>query len=124
MNIKLVDRDADGWRMRAQLVHELMRVLETNRVDLILLNRTPIELAYAIIAQGQMLYERDVATRVEYEAYVMGRYGDYLSVLRALRDDILREDEYADRVHRYRTALGRTERTLDQVAAAHRQNTG
>jgi predicted nucleotidyltransferase len=117
----LVDRAADGRHLQAQLAHELACALQTDRVDVVLLNRAPIELAYAIVAQGKVLYERNVATRVEYEAQVLGRYGDYLPVLRAQRDDILRGDDYAHRVHRYRTALGRTRRTIGQIAATHEQ---
>ena len=117
----LVDRAVDGRRVQARLAHELSRALRTARVDVVLLNRASIELAYAIIAQGKVLYEQDVATRVEYEATVLSRYGDFLPVLRKQRDDILRGDDHDRRVHRYRAALGRTERTLGQIAAAQRQ---
>jgi predicted nucleotidyltransferase len=118
----LVDRAVDGRRVQAHLAHELARALHTDRIDVILLNRAPIELAYAVIAQGKLLYERDVATRVEYEAGVLGRYGDYLPVLRRQRDDILQGDDHDRRVRRYRAALGRTERTLGQIASAQRQD--
>jgi predicted nucleotidyltransferase len=116
----LVDRAVDGRPIQARLAHELAHALQTDRVDVVLLNCAPIELAYAIIAQGEPLYERDVATRVEYEATVLSRYGDFLPVLRAQRDDILRGDDHDRRVRRYRAALGRTERTLGQIAAAQR----
>jgi predicted nucleotidyltransferase len=102
----LVDRAVDGRRVLAQLAHKVARALQTDRVDVVLLNRASIELAYAIIAQGKLLYEQDVATRVEYEATVLSRYGDYLPVLRGQRDDILRGDDYDRRVRRYRAALG------------------
>jgi predicted nucleotidyltransferase len=117
----LVDRAVDGRRIQARLAYELARVLKTEQVDVVLLNRASIELAYAIIAQGTLLYEQDVATRVEYEATVLSRYGDFLPVLRTQRDDILRGDDYDRRVRRYRAALRRTERTLGQIAAAQRQ---
>jgi predicted nucleotidyltransferase len=117
----LVDRAVDGRRVQALLAHELARVLRTDRVDVVLLNRAPVELAYAIIAQGKLLYERDVATRVEYEATVLNRYGDLLPMLRRQREDILRGNDYERRVHRYRAALRRTERTLGQIAAAQGQ---
>ena len=118
----LVDPACDGHRIQARLAHELARALDTHHVDVVLLKRAPIELAYAVVAQGQLLYERDAATRVEYEAAVLSRYGDYLPVLRAQRDDILRGGEHVRRVHRYRAALGRTERTLEQIAAAQGQD--
>jgi len=116
----LIDRGADVGQVHARFTHELVRALQTDRVDVVVLNSAPIGLAYAIIAQGKVLYERNVVARVEYEAQVMSRYGDYLPVLRAQREDILRGDEDANRVHRYRAALGRTERTLSQIATAQR----
>jgi hypothetical protein len=90
----------------------------------VVLNHAPVELAYAVIAQGEVAFEQDIATRVEYEATILSRYGDYLPVLRALRDDILRGDDYAHRVRRYRSAVGRTERTLGQITSASQQSPG
>jgi predicted nucleotidyltransferase len=117
----LVDRTAHEAQVHARLTHKLACALGADRIDVVLLNRAPIELAYAIIAQGEVLYQRDVAVRVEYEAQVMNRYGDYLPVLRAQRDDIVRREDDGTRIHRYRAALGRTERTLGEIGAAHRQ---
>ncbi|MEJ2726871.1 MAG: nucleotidyltransferase domain-containing protein [Deltaproteobacteria bacterium] len=84
-------------------------------VDVVLLNRVPIELAYAIIAEGVSVYERDPSSRIDYECKVMGLYGDYLPTLRSQRHDILNGDEYGIRVQRYREALGRTERALGEI---------
>ena len=83
----------------------------------------PIELQYAIIAQGVLLYRQNLAIKVEYEAYVMGRYGDYLPVLRAQRAAILQEGRRVNRIQWYRTALGRTERTLEQIRASQAEKT-
>lgn len=117
----LVDGDADQPHIQARFAHELAHALGTDRLDVISLNRASIEFAYAIIAQGTVLYQRDVATRVEYEAQVLSRYGDYLPILRAQFSDIVRGDEDATRIHRYRAAFGRTERTLGQIAPTERE---
>jgi predicted nucleotidyltransferase len=120
----LVDPSMDGPKIQARIAHELAKALKSDRVDAVLLNSAPIELAYAIVAQGRPIYQRNLLTKVEYEARIMGLYGDYLPVLRAQRDDILRGDEHAHRVHRYREALGRAEHTLDQIEATKRQGQG
>jgi predicted nucleotidyltransferase len=120
----LLDPAADGPQMQAELTHRADRALETARADVLLLNQAPVELAYAVISQGILLYERDVATRVEYEATVMSRYGDYLPVLRAQRRDILQGDDHVQRVQRYREAFGRTERALGEIGAAYGQDKG
>jgi len=114
----LVNRADDVNRIRDQFAHEVGDALETDRIDIVLLNEAPVELAYSIIAQGIVLYQHDLATRVEYEAQIMSHYGDYLPVLRAQLDDILRGDEHGTRVQRYREAIGRTERALSEITAA------
>jgi predicted nucleotidyltransferase len=85
----VLDRVQDAPQSCMQLCADLRRILGSVHIDMVVLNKAPIELAYAVIAQGKVLYQRDVTTRVEYEAEVMSRYGDYLPVLRAQRQDIL-----------------------------------
>jgi predicted nucleotidyltransferase len=114
----LVERGGDDMQVQAQLSHELAVVAQPLKTDVVLLHRAPVELAYAVIAQGVCVYQRDTLTRVEYEADVLSRYGDYLPVMRAQRQAILEEDAHDRRVQRYREALGRTERALGQIRAA------
>ncbi|MBI2954805.1 MAG: nucleotidyltransferase domain-containing protein [Chloroflexi bacterium] len=124
-DIAVLIEDARGLSaLRARLAHELAVALATERVDVVILNRAPVELAYAVIAQGIPVYQRDTATRVEYEARVMGLYGDYLPVLRAQRRDILRGDQHAARVQRYRAALGRTQRKIGAIRASQGEGPG
>ena len=114
----LVDRDADGPMIRDRFAAEIGAQLDNGRIDVVLLRQAFIELAYAVIAEGVILFQRDVATRVEFEAVVMSRYGDYLPVLRTHREQIFRDRDDERRIQRYRAALGRTERTLGQIARA------
>jgi len=110
--------------LQARLAHEIGLILGTNRVDVVFLNRAPVELAYAVIAQGRLLYQRSVAERVEFEAKVLSLYGDYLPVLRCQREEILKDVGKETRVQRYREALGRTERTLAEIRAAQGKASG
>ncbi len=114
----------DTAHFRVQFAAAMRAFLGTDLVDVVILNEAPIELAYAVIAQGQILYERSVATRVEYEGYVLGLYGDYLPVLREQRAQILEGGDYAKRVQRYRTALGRTRRMLSAITSAAGHSSG
>ncbi len=107
--------------LMARLGHEIGGILETNCVDVVLLNWAPIELAYAVIAQGELLYQRCVAERVEFEARVLSLYGDYLPILRQQREEILKEQPGEAGIRRYREALRRTERTLAALRAAASQ---
>jgi predicted nucleotidyltransferase len=116
----LIANTKDIDLIQAQLAHKVRGILKTDRVDAILFNRAPIELAYAVIDQGTCIFQRDTATRVEFEANTMSRYGDYLPVLRAQRKQVLGGEGYDRRVQRYREALRRTERTLSQIDTAER----
>jgi predicted nucleotidyltransferase len=116
----LLDRRQDSPDRRARLAHELTVILGTSDLDVVFLTQAPPELAFAVI-QGNLVYERDLATRVEYEAQVMGRYYDYLPYLRAQRAEILAGGDHGARVQRYREALGHTLRTLREIRAAQGQ---
>ena len=89
-----------------------------SEVDLVLLNEAPIELQYNVISSAILLFERAVKYRVEYEAGVLGRYGDYLPVLRQQRKDIIDGGSNEARVHRYREALREAEGLFKQIRAS------
>jgi predicted nucleotidyltransferase len=114
----LLDKIDEPQTFRSDLRSSMAAAIDRERIDLVFLNKVPLELAFAIIAHGELIYERDTFERVEYEATIMSLYCDYLPVLRAQRADILNGEEYETRVQRYREALGRTERTLSALRSA------
>lgn len=114
----LFEQGTDEEQALAVLRHALVKALGSDRIDLVPLQRAPVELAYAVISQGICIYQIDVATRVEYEAQVLGRYGDYLPVLRAQRAEILQGGDHGRGTQRYREALRRTRRTLKEIRSA------
>jgi predicted nucleotidyltransferase len=121
-DIAVLTQPALSPARRYQIASELSAVLGAAPVDLVVLNRAPVELAYAVIAEGRRLFERDVVTRVEFEAGVMSRYGDLIYTLREQRADLLRGEAYESGVRRNRAALRQTERVLAEIRAAARQN--
>jgi predicted nucleotidyltransferase len=111
-DVAILDDAEPESSIQTRFQHTLVKALHIERVDVIVLRRAPIELAYHVIADGKLLYQRDTLTRVEFEADVLGRYGDYLPVLRSQQKQILEGDTNAIRIQRYRAALGRTQRAL------------
>ena len=99
-----------------EMSHDLGAHINTDRLDLVVLNRAPIELRYAIIATGIVIYEINKFVRVEYEALTLSRYGDYLPTLRAQRRELLEgESKNEAGIQRYRKALGETQRLLKEI---------
>ena len=53
--------------LRLSLMDQFSRLLETDELDLVLLNQAPLLLAYEVIRSGQILFERNRAKRIDYE---------------------------------------------------------
>ncbi len=117
-----VDIEQDSLSIQTRFQYEVSKLLGTERVDIVILNRAPIELAYAVIAHGKLLYQRDLGTRVEFEAQVLGKYFDYLPVLQYFQKHTLQGDSDGKRVQRYREALRRTQRTLGKARTPSRSS--
>ncbi|MCD6170422.1 MAG: nucleotidyltransferase domain-containing protein [Candidatus Latescibacteria bacterium] len=111
------------YQFKYQLAYELRNALNTERVDLVILNSAPIELAYNIISTGRLIYQRSVYDRVEFEANTMSKYFDYLPVLRRQREEILKESNYERRIQRGREALRQAERMLREIRASKGKKT-
>ena len=116
----LLERKNGTYEYRSLLYSAFAEKLSTDLIDVTLLNNAPIELAFHVISYGELLYENNAESRIEYESNVMGLYFDYLPILRAQRHDILKGGEHSTRVQRYREAFGRTQRTLGQIRALQR----
>ena len=114
----LFEQGEDTLNARSKLAYELGKELKFQQIDIVSLHEAPVELAYGIISQGIRIFQRENALRVEFEAQVLSRYGDYLPVLRSQRQEILGGKGDDRRIQRYREALRRTERTLSQIRTA------
>ncbi len=123
-DIAVLTRRAVSPARRYQLASELTALLGGVPVDLVVLNRAPVELAYAVVAEGQRVFERDLAARVEFEADVMSRYVDLVHTLREQRADLLRGGINEAGIRRNRAAFRQTERVLAEIRAAAQQDTG
>jgi uncharacterized protein len=107
--------DVPDHSLKYYLSHQAATVLDTNRIDIVVLNRAPIELKYAVITTGTVIYEISRAARVDFESLTLGLYGDFLPVLRAQREELLRGSNYETGIQRYRKALGKTRRLLEEI---------
>ncbi|HSV84941.1 MAG TPA: nucleotidyltransferase domain-containing protein, partial [Levilinea sp.] len=117
-DIGIVENAPHPLSTHARFQHRLAQLLDTDKIDVVLLDQAPIELAYHVIARGRLLYKIDQFTHVEFEARILGLYGDYLPVLQMFRKEIQQGDPDGKRVQRYREALGRTQRTLSKIRNA------
>jgi predicted nucleotidyltransferase len=107
--------DLPNHHLKYYLGHQVATVVDTDRIDIVVLNRAPIELKYAVIATATSIYEISKAARVDFESLTLGLYGDFLPVLRAQREEILKGSNYEAGIQRYRKAFGQTRRLLEEI---------
>jgi len=124
IDIALLFRGDQEAERRYELAFQLKRLLGVEDIDLVVLNRSPVELKYHVIREGRLVFSDTVGTKVEFEAQVLNQYGDYLPVLERQRQEILEASHGAARVQRYREAFGQTKRVLKQIRAVQNQGEG
>lgn len=81
----LVDEKQGGgsypYGYKARICTDLMKILKTNHVDVVLLNKASYFLRHRVISCGRPLYAREEIERVYFEADTMGRYPDIKRLL-------------------------------------------
>ncbi len=65
-----------AYGYKAKIITELINLLKTEKVDLIILNESPLFLRFRIIREGIILCSKDEKRRVEFEVETMRRYFD------------------------------------------------
>jgi predicted nucleotidyltransferase len=79
----------DPFKYRLRLMSDLMKLLNRDDVDLILLNQAPPLLAHRVLSRGALIFERSASARVAFQVRTVNRYLDtqpmrnlYLAYLR------------------------------------------
>lgn len=66
----------ERFEKRLELIASLCTLLQTNKVDLVVMNDASPVLNFEIIEPNCLLFERDHAMKLEVEPYIMSRYYD------------------------------------------------
>ena len=62
--------------LRLRMIAELSDLLDTDRVDLVILNQAPPLLAHRVVTRGRLIWARDDITRARFEARAIQEYLD------------------------------------------------
>jgi len=62
--------------LRLRMIAELSDLLDTDRVDLVILNQAPPLLAHRVVTRGRLIWARDDITRTRFEARAIQEYLD------------------------------------------------
>lgn len=69
--------EADYFDERLRLMGAVTDALKFDDVDVVVLNQTPLALAYRVLRDGVILACRDRDRRVQYTAYIVSRHLDF-----------------------------------------------
>jgi predicted nucleotidyltransferase len=66
----------ERFDLQLKLISDLEDILKTDRLDLVIMNDSPISLNFEIIKANYPLFIRDNDFKVDLEQYIMSRYLD------------------------------------------------
>ncbi len=72
---------AEYFDRRLQMTLDLMQLLNTDKIDLVILNHAPPLLKYQVITTGKLLYSCNVSARRRFELRAITEYLDFKPVL-------------------------------------------
>ncbi len=71
--------------LQLDLADRLTGALDGRRVDLVVLNRAPVDLVHRVLRDGALLVERDRSARIRFEVRARNQYFDLLPHLQRYR---------------------------------------
>jgi predicted nucleotidyltransferase len=80
--------------LKLEFLSRIMSAIGTEKVDVVILNRAPLHLAYEVVAHGNLLLDREPRQRAAFEADCIGRFLDFKPFLavqaRAVKEHLLK----------------------------------
>jgi predicted nucleotidyltransferase len=108
--------------MRLELIGGLMEVLDTDEVDVLILNQAPPALGYAVLRDGVLLFCRDPQARIEHRVRTVNEYLDFRPILKRHERALLeraRRGELLSGCNPYRGTLERYQELRERLARTH-----
>jgi hypothetical protein len=80
----------DFFKKKLELLPVITSILRTDEVDLVILNCAPYSLAYRVLGQGKLLYEKEErrSHRVNFQAQVYVGYFDFQPVEKVIHQGL------------------------------------
>lgn len=100
----------EAFEKRLTLMTEIGHQLGRNDVDVLILNHSPLALAYRVLQDGLLLYCRDEAQRIAFTAQIVSLYLDFKPILERHERAILERARKGGLLHGYNPHHGALER--------------
>jgi predicted nucleotidyltransferase len=67
---------SERFKLKLDLIKAISSALKTDRLDLVVMNDSPINLNYEIIKHGEILHVKDAGEKVDLESRILSKYLD------------------------------------------------
>ncbi|HEX6384767.1 MAG TPA: nucleotidyltransferase domain-containing protein [Anaerolineae bacterium] len=98
------------FNKRLQIITDLMDLLQTDKVDVVVLNEAPLALSYRVLRDGLLLHCASEDTRIMYTAETLTRYLDFEPILKRHERAVLERARQGELLHGYNPYRGALER--------------
>ncbi|HHY42867.1 MAG TPA: nucleotidyltransferase domain-containing protein [Thermoanaerobacterales bacterium] len=89
MDFAVLFKDNPSLLNELELESDICQILERDDVDIVNLNKAPIDISHQVLYTGDLLFCRDEILLADFKEKVFNIYGDYGIVLKKFYDDYL-----------------------------------
>jgi len=89
MDFAVLFKDSPSLLNELELESDICQILERDDVDIVNLNKAPIDISHQVLYTGDLLFCRDEILLADFKEKVFNIYGDYGIVLKKFYDDYL-----------------------------------
>jgi predicted nucleotidyltransferase len=72
-----INKKTNYFEKKMELIEKATKILDTDEVDLIVLNEAPLSLAFQVIKTKRLLFSKDEERRIEFETKIIDLYCDF-----------------------------------------------
>jgi hypothetical protein len=102
--------DDARFNKRLQIITDLVGLLQTDNVDVVILNEVSLALGYRVLRDGLLLYSANEDKRIMYTAETVTRYLDFEPVLKRHERAIFERARQGELLHGHNPYRGALER--------------
>jgi len=89
MDFAVLFKNSPSLLNELELESDICQILERDDVDIVNLNKAPIDISHQVLYTGDLLFCRDEILLADFKEKVFNIYGDYGIVLKKFYDDYL-----------------------------------
>ena len=82
LDYRYIEEDLYPYGYKANLITDLIKILKTDKIDVVLLDKAPILLRHRVIYYGCLVFSRDEKERINFQVETIKKYNDYKYIIK------------------------------------------